>query len=149
MRTTIGILPLPWGYNTRQLEMNIATAVFFYIGEKPMDNLTPREIVDNFLPRDVFEEHKKRVDAEHERQNARISQLEKAMEDIKKITVSVERLAISMENMTRELERQGKRLDEIEDTPRDRWNTAVKAGITTLVGTIIGALITGIVMFMK
>lgn len=109
------------------------------MGDKPME----------YISRDEHVEFSKRMEKEHEVQNGRISALERAVESITQITVNVERLAISMENMTKELERQGKRLDAIEDTPKDRWNTAVKAGITTIVGTIIGALITSVVMLMK
>ena len=105
--------------------------------------------MDNYITRDEHSEFAKRIDKENEIQNTRLNALEKAVESINQITVNVERLAISMESLTKEIEKQGKKLEDIENTPKDRYNTAVKAAINTIVGTVVGALIAALVMFMK
>ena len=98
---------------------------------------------EEYITRAEHNEYSKRMEKEHEGQNARISALEKAVESIQQITINVERLAISMENMTKELERQGKRLDTIEETPKKRWETIVAAILAGIVGFALNAIITG------
>lgn len=101
--------------------------------------------MDEFVTKAEHSEFSKRIAEENDRQNHRLTVLEKAVEGITSITVNVERLAISMENMTKELEKQGKRLDTIEDTPKKRWETIVAALIAGIVGFLLNALITGVI----
>ena len=85
---------------------------------------------------DVHKEFAQRIDAENERQNERLTALERGLQEIGKITVNVEKLAPNIEAMTDELKRQGARLSAIEDKPTKRWD----AVITGLIGAVIGAL---------
>lgn len=99
--------------------------------------------MEDFVTRVEHTEFAKRIDEENDRQNHRLTVLEKAVEGITGITVNIEKLAISMETMTKELEKQGKRLDAIEDTPKKRWETIVAAIIAGLVGFLLNAIIMG------
>ena len=61
-------------------------------------------------------EHKefcKRIDAENQRQNRRISLLEESMENLVTLTASVEKLASRMEGMAKEQEKQGESMENL------------------------------------
>lgn len=101
--------------------------------------------MDDFVTKAEHSEFSKRIEDENTRQNHRISALEKAVESITTITVNLERLAISVENMTKELEKQGRRLEDIENTPKKRWETIIAAILAGLVGFALNAFIMGAV----
>ena len=101
--------------------------------------------MDDFVTKAEHSEFSKRIEDENTRQNHRISALEKAVESITTITVNLERLAISVENMTKELEKQGRRLEDIENTPKKRWETIIAAILAGLVGFALNAFIMGVV----
>jgi len=67
--------------------------------------------MEEYVSRLEYEEHNKRMDDEHRRQNHRIGFLEQAVEQNNKLLISVERLAVSMENMQKEQQEQGERLE--------------------------------------
>ena len=99
----------------------------------------------NFLPMAVHEEYAKRMDAEHARQNKRISDLETKVEDISDLTTSVASLAKSVEQMAKAQEKQGKRLEALEQKPAKKWESfadkvvwAVAAALITFALSRIG-----------
>lgn len=100
-------------------------------------------LMAEFLTKEEHTEFSKRMDKENEIQNARLNALERAVEDITKITINLERLATSVEQVVKELEKQGHRLDAIEDTPKKRWETIVAAIIAGIVGFALNGIITG------
>lgn len=91
----------------------------------------------------VHNEFARRIDEENDRQNVRLTALEKGLQEVSKITVEVSRLATSMEQMVKELEKQGSRLDEIEKKPAKRWDVVVTGAISAIVGALMAALLTG------
>ena len=91
-----------------------------------------------------IEEANQRRDDENNRQNHRIDALEQNVKEIGKLTVSVEKLALSTENMATELSKQGAKLDALEQKPVKRWDTAVGAIITGIIGVMIGLLSAGL-----
>lgn len=101
--------------------------------------------MDDFVTKAEHSEFSRRLAEENDRQNHRLSALEKAVESITTITVNLERLAISVENMTKELEKQGRRLEDIENTPKKRWEAIVAALIAGIVGFALNSIITGVV----
>lgn len=94
------------------------------------------------ITRGEIEERFHRVEDENNRQNHRLDRLENLMESINDLTASVRELATNMRAMQREQERQGKRLDEIEDEPADKWRTLVKTILTVAVSAIVTYLLT-------
>lgn len=100
---------------------------------------------EKYLTKDVHEEFARRVHEENERQNLRLTALEKGLQEIGKITISVEKLATSMEGMKDELKAQGKRLEKIEEKPEKRWETIVGGIITGVIGILIGLLSAGVI----
>lgn len=100
---------------------------------------------EQYLTKSVHEEFAKRIDEENERQNARLTALERGLVEINKITVQIERLTASIETITAEIKKQGVRLDAIEEKPAKRWETIVSALITGLIGIGIGLLSAGVI----
>lgn len=104
--------------------------------------------MENFITRQEHDEFTKRIDAENNRQNRRIELLEKNISQINSLTVSVEKMALNMENMLEVLEKQGKRLEALEKEPVETGRQIKSAIITTVVGTVIGAAVTAIIMIL-
>ncbi len=90
------------------------------------------------VTRAEYEEHNKRMEDEHTRQNHRISALEKAVEQNNKLLVSVEKLAISMENMQKELTENGERLEVLENRDGEMWRKAIGYVVTSIIGIAVG-----------
>ena len=99
---------------------------------------------DEFLTKAEHREFAARIDAENKRQDARIGELESSVKEIGRLTVSVEKMAVSMEAMAAEQKRQGERLTEIEQKPVKRWDTAISAIVTGIIGILIGLISAGI-----
>lgn len=68
----------------------------------------------------------------------RLDKMDSAVEDIKQLTVSIERLAINMEFMLHEQQEQSKRLESLENIPKNNWHELGRFVITTIVGACIG-----------
>lgn len=96
--------------------------------------------MDSPLTRAEHTEFAKRMEDEHTRQNHRISELEKALEQNNKLLVSVERLATSMETMQKEQANQGDRLKKLEARDGEMWRKLVGYVVTTIAGIVIGFL---------
>ena len=97
-----------------------------------------------FLPMAVHEEYAKRMDAEHSRQNKRISDLEEKVEDIGELTASVASLAKSVEQMAKAQEKQGQRLDALEQKPAKRWENLVEKVIWSVAAAALTYALTQI-----
>ena len=92
----------------------------------------------------VHEEFAKRMEDQNTLQNARITALEKALQEIGRITIEVGRLASSMENMAKEQEKQGQRLEKLEEKPAKRWDAVITGIIGAVVGALGAALMSGV-----
>ena len=95
---------------------------------------------EEFVSIEVHNEFAKRIEAEDERQNKRISKLEDAVGQMTELTVSVKELASNMANMAKEQGKIGERLEVIENKPSQNWDK--------LMWTIAGALIAGIIGYL-
>lgn len=71
----------------------------------------------------------------------RIDKVEEQSKAINNLTMSVKELAINMNTMNEKQEEQGKRLAELEAKPARRWEQIVSLIITTLVGALLGYLL--------
>ena len=85
----------------------------------------------------LHEEFAKRMQDEHARQNHRISELEKALEQYNKLLVSVEKLALNIEKMQEELHSQGNHIAEIENRDGEMWRKVVSHVVTAAVGAVM------------
>lgn len=85
-----------------------------------------------------YQEHNKRMDDEHKRQNYRIELLEKATEQNNKLLISVEKLALSMENMQKEQKEQGERLEVLENRDGEMWRKVVGDVIKVAISLVVG-----------
>ena len=94
--------------------------------------------MEEFVTKAEYREFSRRVDEENNRQNIKISSLEKAVQEISRITISVERLAVSMENMKEEQKKTNDRLENIEAAPGKKWDLTVNTIITGIIGFLIG-----------
>ena len=102
----------------------------------------------NYISRFEHEEFSKKIDAEEERQNRRIALLEENIREINTLTVSVEKMAVNMGNMLDELKRQGERLGKLEQEPAETSRQIKLAIITSIIGTVVGAVATAALMIL-
>lgn len=71
----------------------------------------------------------------------RMGKVEEQSKAINNLAMSVKELAINMNTMNEKQEEQGKRLAELEAKPARRWEQIVSLIITTLVGALLGYLL--------
>ncbi len=90
-----------------------------------------------YLPMAVHEEYAKRMEDEHRRQNARITNLEQTVRDINSLTSSVASLARSVEQMAKEQEKQGERLETLEGRDGEMWRKVVGYVLTFVIGAVL------------
>ena len=94
---------------------------------------------------DLHREFAKRIDAENARQNKRLDLLEKSIDHINDLTISIERMSVNMANMLEEIKKQGERLEDLEKEPVETYNQVKQAIITTVVGMIVGGMVTALI----
>lgn len=97
--------------------------------------------MDEFLTIKVHDEFAKRIEAEEQRQNHRLNDLEATLHQLTDLTVAVKEMAVSMSAMKDTLEAQGKRLEEIEKEPAQNWKKAVWIVVAAAIGFGIHALL--------
>lgn len=101
--------------------------------------------MSEWVSSEVFTETMRRIDAEDNRQNTRLTELEVAQKQISELITSVKVLANNMESMAKEQIKQGVRLQAIEEKPGKRWDTVIACIITGLVSAAISAAVSGFV----
>jgi hypothetical protein len=94
--------------------------------------------MDSALTRAEHNEFAKRMEDEHTRQNHRISEIEKTLEQNNQLLIHVERLATSMETMQKEQSNQGERLKKLESRDGEMWRKVVGYVVTAILGIVIG-----------
>ena len=99
-----------------------------------------------YITKEFHDEFARRIDAENERQNRRISLLEETVRQINDLTVSVKEMAINMGNMLEEQRKQGDRLEKLEKEPLETNKQIKQAIITSIAGTVVGAIVTAVIM---
>ena len=100
--------------------------------------------MDTPITRAEHEEFRRRMEEVHSRQNKRLENLERDMEDMKKINTSIETLAVNMKNMLDEQVRQGERLEVLESRDGEMWRKVTGYIITAVIGIVLGFLFTHI-----
>ena len=100
---------------------------------------------ERYVTESVHKEFAEKIEAENNRQNHRIENLENEIKQISELVTSVKVLAVNMEGMTKELEKQGKRLEAIEEKPAKRWEAVISGLIAGVVGILIGLMSAGII----
>ncbi len=113
---------------------------------KAMDN--------DYISRQEYEEHSKRMEDEHRRINYRVGELEKATEQNNKLLVSVEKLALNMETMQKEQQKQGERLEaqgeeieELKNRDGEKWRNVTSHLLTTALGIFAGYILKQVGIF--
>lgn len=91
-----------------------------------------------YLTMELHNEYARRMEEEHQRQNQRISALEKSSKDNIKLTISVEKLATSVQSMVEEQKAQGERLETLENRDGEMWRKILSYAITAIIGIAIG-----------
>lgn len=103
-------------------------------------------MTEEFVSKEVHEEFARRIEAEDERQNKRLTKLEDAVSQMTELTVSVKELAANMANMAKEQGKFGERLEAIEAKPAQNWDRFVWAIAGALIAGIIGYTLASIGM---
>lgn len=78
----------------------------------------------------------------------RVKELEAESRALQELTVCVNKMAVNMENMIGELAKHGERLEAIEKAPAETNKQIKQAIITSIVGTIVGAAVTAVLMLL-
>lgn len=102
--------------------------------------------MEDFWSRQEQVQYAQRMEDEHHRQNRRIEELEKALEQNNKLLISVEKLALNMENMQKEQKEQGERLEKLEGRDGEMWRKVVGYVVTAVIGIVVGFIFTQIGM---
>lgn len=90
------------------------------------------------ITRAEHEEFAKRIDAENDRQNARIELLEDQTKQVTDIAMSVRELAQSVKQMAETQKEQGEKLEKLEGMDGEKWRSVVGYVITAVIGILIG-----------
>lgn len=90
------------------------------------------------ITRAEHEEFAKRIDAENDRQNARIKLLEDQTKQVTDIAMSVRELAQSVKQMAETQKEQGEKLEKLEGMDGEKWRSVVGYVITAVIGIVIG-----------
>ena len=106
------------------------------------------ETMDDYILRSEHEEFARRIDSEDARQNRRIALLEENGRHINAMTISIEKMAVNMENMLAEQRKLGDRMEVLEKEPAETHKQIKMAVITSVVGTIVGAVVTAALMLL-
>ena len=101
---------------------------------------------NNYVTMSFHNEYAKRMDEEHNRQNHRLLNLEKAVEENSKLSLSIERLTISVQAMVEEQRAQGERLETLENRDGEMWRKVIGYIVTTVIGIVVGYVFTHIGM---
>lgn len=101
-------------------------------------------MTEEYVTREAHIEFAKRIEAEDERQNKRLSKLEEAVSQMTELTISVKELAANMGNMVKEQAKFGERLEAIEQKPAQNWDKLVWAIAGALIAGVIGYALAGI-----
>jgi len=78
----------------------------------------------------------------------RIQNLEVQKNAMQEMALSINTISVSIDNMLRELNQQGKRLKELEKVPVETGKTIKTAVITTLTGSVVGAVVTAVLVLL-
>lgn len=76
----------------------------------------------------------------------RVDEQEEQSKTIQELVISVKEWAINTKNMMEEQQKQGQRLEKLEQQPAEKWNTATKTVITSIVSTIAGGAAAALIM---
>lgn len=95
---------------------------------------------------DFHKEYARRVDAEDERQNARINLLEENSKQINALALSIERISVNMENVLIEVKGIDGRLKKLESEPVESQRQIKTAIITAIISTVVGAAVGALIM---
>lgn len=102
----------------------------------------------DYVTKVEHEEFTKRMEDEHNRQNARISELEENFRQIHALTLSIEKMAMNVENMAKELKRQGDHIEKLEEAPSRKWNKLQEGILGAVAAAIGGAIVLAVVNFL-
>lgn len=94
--------------------------------------------MDSPITRAEHKEFVKRMEEEHERQNARIKELEDQTTTVTDLAFSCKELALSIKSMTETLNEHGVKLEKLESRDGEMWRKVVGYAITAVVGIVIG-----------
>ncbi len=93
--------------------------------------------MENYVSRQEHEEFARRIDAENDRQNHRLRNLEETVKEISNLTAATQKLADNMENMLKIQERQEKRLEQIEGRDGEKWRKMLSYIGTAILGAVL------------
>lgn len=96
---------------------------------------------EDYVTDKVCSERCNRLSDEDKRQNQRLEQLEKDVDEINRLARSTEKLAVTMEQMLEEQKEQGQRISKLEKRDGEKWRKLVETAVTVVVSGVLGFLL--------
>lgn len=93
---------------------------------------------NDYITLQFHNEYAKRVKEENDRQDNRLKNLERAVEENRNLALSIERLTMSVKSMVDEQKAQGDRLEALENRDGEKWRKAASYVLTTILGIVVG-----------
>ena len=96
--------------------------------------------MEEYVSISEHKEYVRRMEQENERQNHRLTNLEKALDQIQTLTTSIEKLATHMEYMSKEQAEQGERLKALEGRDGEKWRSIASHVTFSIISLVLGFL---------
>ena len=97
--------------------------------------------MEDYVTRKEYEEHNRRMEDEHNRQNHRIGAVEDTVRQIGELTISVKEMAISVKNMSEEQKALRTDMEEVKNRDGQRWRKAISHIIDVALGVLVGYIL--------
>lgn len=94
--------------------------------------------MDSPITRAEYEEFRRRIEGEYNRQEKRIELLEGQTGQFINIAISVKELALSVKQMAETQKAQGEKLERLEDQDAEMWRQVIRYTVIAIVGIVIG-----------
>ena len=99
-------------------------------------NAFAERVSKEFFSRNEHNEYAKRMEDEHERQNARIKELEEDYKQYHELALAISKLADSVDSLCKKQDTHGKRLDALESHDGEMWRKVTSHVVLAIVSAI-------------
>lgn len=87
---------------------------------------------------DLMRSENQRLHDEETRQNKRLENIERMVENFRAVQASMEKMETIMQSMLQEIGKQGKRLERLESRDGEKWRKLIGYVATAITGILIG-----------
>jgi archaellum component FlaC len=103
--------------------------------------------MEDYITRQEHEAVVQRIEAEENRQNTRISAIEKRVDDLYDMKSSISVIDLKIDTISKDLTRLSKDVEELKAEPADNWKSVKRTILTVIVTALATAAIAAIFHF--